>query len=419
MRTTFTWRHPTITAACLVVLTTVGLARVEQASAQNRALFNLTSGSEAAPESDEPAPPAAAGGCANCSTGTCSQGGCAADGCDECPACSGRGCPHCNGTGRYRGCRECREGLRREHHGLLAHHGYWDGRRECEDCPYGKDVCGECCEPRWAVTAGTIIMRRSTARKGVVISNTNNGASLVSMDDLDLDWSAGPRIDIIRRFEAFDIEFMYWGIDNWEDGFVVTGNNNLAVPINGFAGQTYSLAGAAYQSRLYNFENNVKLRMAEAVNLILGARFMELHEKFFVGAGTGVTGQELDALAGNHLYGFQIGADTDVPIWAGISFNLFIKGGVFANHINQRWTTYSFPQGGWGGGEVQNDETAFVGETGVTATWQVNKNLGVFAGYQFMWIDGVMLAPDMVTDGAARTNTPHYQGGLAGLTLQW
>lgn len=425
MRTALDWRATAVTAACLVVLGAIGLFRVEQASAQNRVSVNYIGATEAvAPEAEQaeqaaPAAPAT-GTCSGCASGACNSraAGASSTECDTCPACSGRGCPHCNATGLFRGCPRCREQLRSEHHGLLAHHGYWDGRRECADCPYGKDDAGICCEPRWAVTAGAIIMQRSTARKSNIIQNGGNGSSIVSIDDLDLDWSAGPRVDLIRRFEAFDVEFRYWGIDNWDDGAVVSGSN-LTVPVNGFAGETYSLAGVRYQSRLYNFENNLKLRVAESVNLILGGRFMELHEQFYLGAGNGDSGRELQALAGNHLYGFQIGADTDTPIWAGISLNMYIKGGVFANHINQRVSTHNFPPDEYGGSEFQRDETAFVGETGVTCSWQVNKNLGIYAGYQFMWIDGVMLAPDMVTDGSGRTNTPHYDGAMGGLTLQW
>jgi hypothetical protein len=393
----------------------LGLVAIGQAAAQTQGDVNYASGSEslapqAGPIAAEAATPNACPGGCGPACNACAQ---------PCPACSGRGCGHCNGTGLFRGCDQCRKQLRDEHAGLFMHHGYWDGRHECEECPYGRDDVGRCCEPRWAVTAGAIAMRRSTARKSDVIRDAS-GTALVSMDTLNLDWSVGPRVDVIRRFEAFDIEFVYWGIDDWDQGRQALGDRSLSVPLVGT--DAYSFAGAAYQSRLYNGEMNAKLRMAEAVNLILGFRAMELHEKFLVGAGTSASsGRQVDAIADNYLTGFQIGADTDAPIWAGISFNLYVKAGVFNNHNNQRTYTQTIANGQLTetGDSLRDDCVAFVGETGVIGTWQLNKNLGLYGGYQFMWIDGVTLAPDMLTSAPVRTNSPHYQGALFGATFQW
>lgn len=419
MRTAFEWRAPALAATCLIVMAAAGLVRVEQASAEQRGEVSYVGGCEAiAPQTNAAsAASAAPGTCAGGTCSSCSNGACAAcpdDSDQQCPACSGRGCKHCNGTGIFRGCDQCRKELRDGHRGLLLHHGYWDGRHECEEAPYGTDDMGQSCEPRWAATAGAIAMRRSTARKAVVVQNSNQ-ISLISIDDLDLDWAAGPRVNLIRRFEGFDVEFIYWGIDSWNGGKVVTGDSNLVVPVNGFNSRGFSVAGAEYQSRLYNGESNLKLRMAEAVNLIVGGRVMEMHEKFFVGAGTGT----LDAVTDNYLYGLQVGADTDVPVWAGISFNVFVKAGCFDNHVNQRWTTASVPAGSVGGGSVAQDKVAFVGEAGAMGTWQLNKNLGLYGGYEWMFIDGVVLAPDIATTTVVRTNTPTFDGAIFGATLQW
>jgi len=408
MRTAFKWRAPAVTASCLMVVAAWSLIVSDQACAQGYGNVMFASGTQPAAPEAAPAPtptPAAASDEAAVAV-------------EPCPACSGRGCLHCHGTGLFRGCDECRKGMCKEHRGLFAHNGYWDGRHECAECPYGRDDLGYCCEPRWAATVGAMGMRRSTARKSAIIQNAA-GASLVSIDDLDLEWAVGPRVTLLRRFEGFDVEFVFWGIDDWDKSAVVNADG-LHVPVVG--ADAYTLAGVDYQSRLYNGEANVKLRMAEAVNLILGGRVMELHEKFLVGAGTSSTsGREVDAIADNYLGGFQIGADTDVPIWAGISFNLYIKGGIFNNHYNQRLYTQTLANGSLTetADSVRDDVAAFAGEAGVIGSWQVNKNLGIYGGYQFMWLDGVVLAPDMVTGAPVRTNTPHYAGALCGATLQW
>jgi hypothetical protein len=416
MRTACKWRAPALRASCLVLVAAWSLTTIDRACAQGYGSVMFTSGTEALVPQADPGPAPAGTGTGGCAA--CADNGGAVVAAQPCPACSGRGCLHCNGTGLFRGCDDCRKQLYKEHRGLFAHNGYWDGRHECAECPYGRDDLGRCCEPRWAVTAGAIAMQRSTARKSAIIESAS-GTSLVSIDDLDLEWSAGPRVSVMRRFEPFDIEFVFWGIDNWDKAAVVSADG-LQVPVVG--ADAYTLAGVEYQSRLYNGEANGKLRIAEAINLIVGARFMELHEKFLVGAATsGTSGREVDAIADNYLTGFQLGADTDVPIWAGISFNLYIKGGVFNNRYNQRLYTQTLTNGQLveTATSLRDDCAAFAGETGVIATWQLGKNLGIYGGYQFMWLDGVVLAPDMVTGAPVRTNTPHYEGAMFGATLQW
>jgi hypothetical protein len=302
---------------------------------------------------------------------------------------------------------------------------YWDGRRKCKACPYGMDQCGNCCDPKWEFTGSMLLMNRTRPREGIIVYDEAGHIDLTAREVGDIGWAAGPRITGVRRFENFDFEAVFWEIDDWN-----TGNRDAYTEAGGLlyvpsmsTVVPFAETNVEYRHRLYNAEGNVKVRYGEAVNILFGGRVMEFHERLSIDAdrpdfleGMFSHGK---AEAANYLYGFQIGADTDVAAWFGIKFNAFIKAGVFQNHIREFMGRESNFFGNDQSEAVLN-KTAFVGEAGVDVTWQLHKNLGIFGGYEWMFIDGVVLAPDMISQsGPIQTNTPVYQGAMAGIKVQW
>lgn len=391
--------------ATLVAVAAWGLFAPGHASAQNGYVnYNYANGAMLVAGTEyAPAPGGPNGACAGPAAqpyGACQ--GQAAAGCPTCATCPSSGCGGCS-----------------PHRRTLMESGYWDGRSMCGECPYGMDQYGRCSDPRWEVTGAAMFMSRSGARKGILVGDIL-GTSLVSTTDLKLDWPVGPRVSLVRRSENIDFEFIYWGIDDWDSSHSLVGDNSLVVPVAGLDPYVFGSVQVDYQSRLYNAESNMKIRVGEAANFLIGGRIMELHDRLILDAQPGsqsIVEANVWTKAANFLYGLQIGADTDVPAWFGIKFNLFIKAGVFGNHLRESWvrdTTLSYDAQCF-----RDKKTAFVGETGVTATWQFNKNLGVFAGYEWMFIDGVLLAPDMITQTTVRTNTPTYEGAMCGVNFQW
>jgi hypothetical protein len=274
-------------------------------------------------------------------------------------------------------CGVCGEGCERRGGGL------------CRWFDIGDEDCDNCC-PWWSATVGAMILHRSGAR------NYTIGNGPLSSGQFDEAWGSGPRFEIARRYQEWDLEFVYWGVENWDDEL------STASPVREFA---------SYKSRLYNWEWNLK-RKIEPVTFLAGLRYMELQERLYseeVGAQTTVDLRR----AANCLYGFQVGAEAEFARRDRFSLDAFTKVGVFSNHIHESATSMT---------SSTHNETALVGEAGLNAKVKINKNLTAYGGYEVMWLDGVVLAPDtlgVVALGQTALNTPFYHGANFGLEFHW
>jgi len=70
--------------------------------------------------------------------------------------------------------------------------------------------------------------------------------------------------------------------------------------------------------------------------------------------------------------------------------------------------------------------TSFVGQIGLKASYRLTEHLAAFGGYELMWIDGVLLAPDLISAASGSEDETlscdhhaFYHGALAGLELTW
>jgi hypothetical protein len=270
-------------------------------------------------------------------------------------------------------------------------------------CPPGDASCGstcsrwldtgECAEGCrwWSATAGAMVLHRSGTRDYII------GNGPFSSGQFDEQWSAGPRIEIARQYQKGALEFVYWGVENWNDELVS-------------AHGTPRQEVAGYRSRLYNWEWNVKRKM-EPITFLAGVRYMELQERMFTEEAVPPTSFD-QREAANYLYGVQLGADADLGRFERFSLNAFVKAGVFANHIHEFAPN----------GDATHTETALVGETGLKAKVMLSRHMWVYGAYEVLWLDGVVLAPDMLgalAAGQTETNTPFYHGGNFGIEFCW
>jgi hypothetical protein len=271
----------------------------------------------------------------------------------------------------------------------------------CRRCWFDIEDIDECC-PYWTATGGAMILHRSGSRNYVV------GDGPFTSGDFDLGWGSGARIELARHYQNWDLEFVYWGVESWSDE--QTRFTQLLPPIR---------ETATYDSRLYNFEWNLK-RKYEALSVFGGFRYMELLEKLYNEERGLLLSNFEQREAANYLYGFQLGLGADFIHSDRISMDGFLKAGVFNNHIHE------FASIGTGPivlhRDATRDETAFLGEVGLNAKVRITNRLTAYGGYEVMWLDGVVLAPD--TLGAPRlahttTNTPLYHGANFGLEFRW
>ena len=88
--------------------------------------------------------------------------------------------------------------------------------------------------------------------------------------------------------------------------------------------------------------------------------------------------------------GFQIGLDStlwDNDRW--LRFDGRAKAGIYHNEVD-----VASAQNNSGSGQSSGEQAAFVGELGLTAVYDIHRDLSFRAGYQALFVDGVSLAAD-------------------------
>lgn len=260
----------------------------------------------------------------------------------------------------------------------------------CPDlvCHLGRHLGGG--QGRWNATFGAAILSRSPAHDFALSPG-------LDVKDLNPGWKAGPRATVSRQFDFGTVEGIYYGIDGWN----VT---KAVAPLT-----------ASYQTKLYNTELNLKHNLFGEVNFVNGFRWVNIMEATSITAvaPAPIVGTA-EARTSNDMYGYQLGVD---GTWFEVyrtRIGAFAKAGVYGTNIHQRTVVNLAPVTDHTSGRV-----SFLGEVGVTATLQLTGYLGVYAGYQATWIDGVALAPDVLTQTEPLNGSPFYHGGIAGVELIW
>ena len=66
---------------------------------------------------------------------------------------------------------------------------------------------------------------------------------------------------------------------------------------------------------------------------------------------------------------------------------------------------------------ASTNHTAFIGELGLQARYQVTQGLALRAGYELLWLDGVAIAPAQYTNiqGIDSNATVFYHGATVGM----
>jgi hypothetical protein len=159
-----------------------------------------------------------------------------------------------------------------------------------------------------------------------------------------------------------------------------------------------------YTSRIWSVEGNATWEVRQGVILLAGIRYISLRERLeqngiFPIAGT----VESDVWnTRNSLIGAQIGTRVDVLALAGSAAGPWllhgdVRFGAFHNEVTTDFVGSAFPVPGVfhtnsGGGS----KTAWAAQGGLNLGYRVNDSTTVKIGYQFLYIDGVALAPNQI-----------------------
>lgn len=315
-----------------------------------------------------------------------------------CPECYGTGCDFCAGFGR---------GVLA---GVLSHL-----------LPYGE---GGCCEPRYFdISMDVMYLRRDNISRRVNFTSLGPGPNpdiVLSTDDLDFEDQAGFRFTgAYQIFAGSNLEFTYFGLFNWADSASVSDPaGGLFSSLTGFG--TFPPGGfpqtdnsvfqsIAYSSSIDNFELNVRKRFTAPncrvqASWLAGVRYVYLLEDFDYetrGQNLNRDGEmDYSIRARNSLTGFQIGGDLWTCVVPGIKVGGELKAGVFGNYANAKSEIVATQPDAVFREDNDINDVAFVGDASLSAIWRVNPNWTIRFGYNFLYIDGVALAPEQYNDSA-------------------
>lgn len=291
-----------------------------------------------------------------------------------------------------------------------------------------------CCRPLWDVSVGAAILHRSTPQPSILIETWDQSQTLFNAGAFQFDWNTGPDIQVVRRVDKsnrFDaIGVRYFGVESWQANTSTAVTGIWRFPSSPGVFALDARIDAGYESELHSLEIHL-LRDSSSHGRwtwLAGFRWLQLNERMHMD----VYDFNVSAYVGdyiyttkNNLFGGQIGAEAKILDRERFWIDGFAKAGIYGNVASNRYLlidetgTHPFSND-------QQDQVAFVGDLGLTATYQCTKHLALQGGYQLLWIQGVAIAGDQAvaidlsTDkGIHSRGGAFYHGALVSANLTW
>jgi hypothetical protein len=233
--------------------------------------------------------------------------------------------------------------------------------------------------------------------------------NLLNSSAFNFGWAGGFEGRAGVKFgNRFGLEAGGFWLGKLDDDAVVLNpaGGNVRVETNPFT--SYGLGAAdrvdvPYTSRIWSVEGNITWAARPGVTLLAGIRYISLRERLDQNGSEPSGLFEIDVWkTRNSLIGAQIGARVDVLALAGGATSPWLlhgdlRFGVFHNEVTTDFAATEFPAGtvfhaNSGGGS----RTAWATQGGLNLGYRVNDSTTVKIGYQFLYIDGVALAPNQI-----------------------
>jgi hypothetical protein len=267
---------------------------------------------------------------------------------------------------------------------------------------YGMFGYAACCDV-WTFSTEAMFLRRSDADQLQLITHQETGATLADAENLEFDHQGIARYRLVRDTSScWGVELVYFGIDSWNTTAFGGGDVSPILQAPGFEfpstahGTVYQVG---YGTDLYNGEVNLRRKVQQYITLVAGFRWIELRDDY---RGRTVVPDVENFFAintNNHMYGFQLGADTVLLTRGSLRLEATGRAGVMANNADQATQApvlSPFVPAVADNIMARADHTAFVGEIGLRGAATLVGGLSVTAGYTAMWLDGLALAPDQI-----------------------
>ena len=289
-----------------------------------------------------------------------------------------------------------------------------------ESAEFSGCVDSACCPDRsFYVQADALILQRVPLRIEQPVVLDTAGATLLTTRDAGLPMQAGPRLTL--GFSSDDCrawEGVYFGTHSWHGTASVDLANDLWIP-GDLALATFDFRFADqmridYSAQLHNVEIN-RWWHGGAYSWLAGFRYVNLDENFNIlarDANTGGSDYRIDAE--NNLFGGQLGGRLD-GCRGRFAWDLTGKAGLFGNAGRQHTFVGDFNNTFVLRDVAANStDLALVAEITLNAEWRLCDTWSVRAGYNLMWVEGVVLAPNQLdfTDTPLSGSAIDNDGGI-------
>lgn len=274
---------------------------------------------------------------------------------------------------------------------------------------------------------GMLFMDRDNHNRGW-LTDTAAGADIYASN---MGPAIGFKTNVIRHnVGAYDRELGFIGLfsDSGLNFNVIDDDFNVnTTPAIGIAGDGVALNN--YKSSLLGVEYNLRNRYDNGMTALAGFRWISLDEDFLYnitvpGAGPQIIGGLTETT--NNLFGLQVGLEGVILSRGCMQLEGGMKAGGYWNMAEHTTSMAGVPAPGLEIIDVDEDKFAFEGEVEFAGVCQLTDVWNLRIGYQFLWLEGVALAPDQISainlitnSGIDTSGSPFYHGALVQLEGQW
>jgi len=288
-----------------------------------------------------------------------------------------------------------------------------DNRPELEDAAAYGDCCDGC--PSWPGRVGYVHMWREAPGDAPLLADADAaggppGVGTPVMFASQFDFGGESGVDASLAWDngfGQGFQVRYLGVEEFGAEQTFNAGFNVLEATNPPTDEAFSLflnqpILLGFQSELQSLEL-LRRQCCGSLNWTYGFRYVDLDETLSL-ISTNIS----DVFnAENALYGFQLGVDG--LLWdngCGLRVESLANAGVYYNNMDASTQSTAGPVSG----QASDGDAVFVGELRLSALYDISCCLTLRAGYQLLFLDGVILSADQVSN-TGDLNTGVAPGG--------
>jgi hypothetical protein len=259
--------------------------------------------------------------------------------------------------------------------------------------------------PRWTVSAQALFWQRSAPRSQTLLVN-EAGQQLLNADALHFGMQPGWEIGVSRRLNTgWSLEGRYLSVGSGkatvgslvgDGGAGVFYHENYPESLGIFRPNVDN--AITYRSEFQSVTVGLRRQATSWLDWTAGFRYVKLEEDGLAVVQRDLANLDVDVAqrisVQNDLYGFQLGAELLLWRRGRLRLDSSLQAGIYQDRARNRLAYESAYFGESSHTGTAREHTAFVGEWGVTGTYDITRRLALRTGYRMLWLDGVAVASE-------------------------